>query len=79
MPLLAHAMRLGDLVEREDFLEFVKASFSQKRKTLVNSLKSTVSRESLRESLDAMNLRPDARAEQLTVQDFVGLWRRTRS
>jgi 16S rRNA A1518/A1519 N6-dimethyltransferase RsmA/KsgA/DIM1 with predicted DNA glycosylase/AP lyase activity len=65
--------------EQEDFLEFVKVCFSQKRKTLVNSLKSAVRREPLREAMAEMKLRPDARAEQLAVTDFVGLWRRTRS
>jgi 16S rRNA (adenine1518-N6/adenine1519-N6)-dimethyltransferase len=63
--------------EQDEFLEFVKACFSQKRKTLVNSLKSAVPREPLREAMAAMKLRPDARAEQLSVADFVGLWRRT--
>jgi 16S rRNA (adenine1518-N6/adenine1519-N6)-dimethyltransferase len=65
--------------EQEEFLEFVKVCFSQKRKTLVNSLKSAVRRERLREAMAEMKLRPDARAEQLAVTDFVGLWRRTRS
>jgi 16S rRNA (adenine1518-N6/adenine1519-N6)-dimethyltransferase len=64
--------------EQDEFLEFVKACFSQKRKTLVNSLKSVLPREPLREAMTAMKLRPDARAEQLAVADFVGLWRRTR-
>jgi len=64
--------------EQEQFLEFVKACFSQKRKTLVNSLKSAMPRESLRDAMTALKLRPDARAEQLSVADFAGLWRRTR-
>jgi len=64
--------------EREEFLKFVKACFSQKRKTLVNSLKSAVPRNSLREAMTAMKLRPDARAEQLSVAELAGLWTRTR-
>jgi 16S rRNA (adenine1518-N6/adenine1519-N6)-dimethyltransferase len=63
--------------EREDFLKFVKACFSQKRKTLVNSLKSAVPREPLREAMTRLKLRPDARAEQLRVAELAGLWRRT--
>jgi 16S rRNA (adenine1518-N6/adenine1519-N6)-dimethyltransferase len=62
--------------KREEFLKFVKACFSQKRKTLVNSLKSTVPRNSLREAMTAMKLRPDARAEQLSLAELAGLWKR---
>jgi 16S rRNA (adenine1518-N6/adenine1519-N6)-dimethyltransferase len=54
------------------FLEFVKLSFSKKRKTLVNSLRENFSPESVREALGAASLRSDARAEQIAIVD---LWR----
>jgi len=63
--------------DHREFLKFVKACFSQKRKTLVNSLKSAVPRNSLREAMTAMKLRPDARAEQLSLAELAGLWKRT--
>jgi 16S rRNA (adenine1518-N6/adenine1519-N6)-dimethyltransferase len=55
------------------FLDFVKMCFSQKRKTLVNNLRSLASPEVVREALAAQSLRPDARAEQLTVSQFAAL------
>jgi 16S rRNA (adenine1518-N6/adenine1519-N6)-dimethyltransferase len=56
------------------FLEFVKLCFSQKRKTLVNNLKSRVKAELVRESLANLKLRVDARAEQLSVINLAALF-----
>jgi 16S rRNA (adenine1518-N6/adenine1519-N6)-dimethyltransferase len=58
------------------FLNFVKLSFSQKRKTLTNNLKSQVKPDLVRESLAKLGLRPDARAEQLSVTNFTALFDR---
>lgn len=55
------------------FLNFVKLCFSQKRKTLVNNLRSLAKRDFVRDTLLARNLRPDARAEQLSVAQFAAL------
>jgi 16S rRNA (adenine1518-N6/adenine1519-N6)-dimethyltransferase len=65
---------LGD-VNREDFLNFVKMCFAQKRKTLVNNLKGLGKAEGIRAALETCGLRIDARAEQLSVGEFAGLWR----
>jgi 16S rRNA (adenine1518-N6/adenine1519-N6)-dimethyltransferase len=62
------------LREEAAFLEFVKSCFSQKRKTLVNNLRPVASPDAVREILAAQNLRPDARAEQLTVAQFAALY-----
>ncbi len=56
------------------FLDFVKLSFSQKRKTLVNNLRSLAKPDSIRESLAPLGLRPDCRAEQLTASQFASLY-----
>jgi 16S rRNA (adenine1518-N6/adenine1519-N6)-dimethyltransferase len=56
------------------FLNFVKLSFSQKRKTLVNNLRSKAKPDRTRAALSSLNLRPDARAEQLTVSMFAALF-----
>jgi 16S rRNA (adenine1518-N6/adenine1519-N6)-dimethyltransferase len=55
------------------FLDFVKLCFSQKRKTLVNNLRALAKPDRAREALASQNLRPDARAEQLTVVQFAAL------
>ncbi len=55
------------------FLDFVKICFSQKRKTLVNNLRSLAKPDVVREALAALDLRPDARAEQLSVAKFAAL------
>ncbi len=64
-------LSLGDVVR---FLEFVKLSFSQKRKTLVNNLRSLAKPDIIREALAPLGLRPDCRAEQLTVSQFASLY-----
>jgi len=55
------------------FLDFVKLSFAQKRKTLVNNLRTLAKPDTVRDALAAQNLRLDARAEQLTVSQFAAL------
>lgn len=56
--------------EEEEFLDFVKLCFSKKRKTLVNNLRANLSPEGVRAALAAVGLRPDARAEQIAIQDL---------
>jgi 16S rRNA (adenine1518-N6/adenine1519-N6)-dimethyltransferase len=56
------------------FLDFVKLCFSQKRKTLVNNLRSLAKPERIRGVLASQSLRPDARAEQLTVAQLATLF-----
>jgi 16S rRNA (adenine1518-N6/adenine1519-N6)-dimethyltransferase len=57
------------------FLEFVKICFVQKRKKLSNNLRSLATPEHVRQILKELNLREDARAEQLTVAQFAALHR----
>lgn len=68
-----------DSGDKAAFLEFVKACFSQKRKTLVNNLKSKADRDQIQHVLREIKLRPDARAEQLSVKDFAVLYQRVGS
>jgi 16S rRNA (adenine1518-N6/adenine1519-N6)-dimethyltransferase len=58
----------------EDFLEFVKLCFSKKRKTLVNNLRELAEPEGVRNALGAVGLRPDARAEQISIPNFAALY-----
>jgi len=62
-------------IDEARFLNFVKLCFAQKRKTLVNNLRSMARPELLREVLASLGLRPDARAEQLSVTELISLWK----
>jgi 16S rRNA (adenine1518-N6/adenine1519-N6)-dimethyltransferase len=62
-------------VDKEEFLDFVKTCFAQKRKTLVNNLKASSKGEQVRGALERCGLRPDARAEQLNLGQFAALAR----
>ncbi|HEY2820579.1 MAG TPA: 16S rRNA (adenine(1518)-N(6)/adenine(1519)-N(6))-dimethyltransferase RsmA [Candidatus Acidoferrum sp.] len=66
--------KLGD-IDKEELLEFVKVCFAQKRKTLVNNLKTIGKTDAIRAALEKCGVRLDARAEQLRLAEFAGLWR----
>jgi 16S rRNA (adenine1518-N6/adenine1519-N6)-dimethyltransferase len=55
------------------FLDFVKLCFSKKRKTLVNNLRALAKPDAVREALASLDLRADARAEQLSVSQLAAL------
>ena len=57
----------------EEFLEFVKLCFSKKRKTLVNNLRALTEPDEVRKALETVGLRPDARAEQISIPKFAAL------
>jgi 16S rRNA (adenine1518-N6/adenine1519-N6)-dimethyltransferase len=61
------------LSDASRFLDFVKLCFSQKRKTLVNNLRSLAKPDQVREALATLKLRPDSRAEQLPVAQLAAL------
>jgi 16S rRNA (adenine1518-N6/adenine1519-N6)-dimethyltransferase len=56
------------------FLGFVKRCFAQKRKNLLNNLAGTHSRERIEQALAGLDLPSTARAEQLTLEQFAGLF-----
>jgi 16S rRNA (adenine1518-N6/adenine1519-N6)-dimethyltransferase len=64
--------------EEKRFLEFIQLCFGQKRKTLRNNLRNGLrpvpSDERIQEALALHGIRPDARAEQLTLSQFAGLF-----
>jgi 16S rRNA (adenine1518-N6/adenine1519-N6)-dimethyltransferase len=66
------------LADQSRFLDFVKLCFSQKRKTLVNNLRALAKPAAIREILASLNLRPDSRAEQLSLSQFAALCRHLR-
>jgi 16S rRNA (adenine1518-N6/adenine1519-N6)-dimethyltransferase len=63
-------------IDEGSFLKFVKLCFSQKRKTLVNNLKARVKPELVRAALARLNLRLDARGEQLPVANLAAVFNR---
>lgn len=58
----------------ERFLEFVKLCFSQKRKTLVNNLRSLANREQVQAALAALGQKAESRAEELGVEQLASLY-----
>ena len=60
-------------IDETGFLDFVKLCFSQKRKTLVNNLKSRAKPQPVREALANLRLRADVRAEQLSAANLASL------
>jgi 16S rRNA (adenine1518-N6/adenine1519-N6)-dimethyltransferase len=65
--------------DEKRFLEFVQACFSQKRKTLRNNLRTLASDQHIHEMLSSVGLRPDARAEQLSLAQFAEIFRQLKS
>jgi 16S rRNA (adenine1518-N6/adenine1519-N6)-dimethyltransferase len=70
------------VTSEQGFRRIVKAAFAQRRKTILNSLKSDASLGSstrLREALLAEQIDPQRRAETLSVEEFAALERSLRS
>ena len=57
------------IIDRQRFAEVVRAAFGQRRKTLRNALNGVCTPE----QFDAAGVRPDARAEQIEVAQFIAL------
>jgi 16S rRNA (adenine1518-N6/adenine1519-N6)-dimethyltransferase len=63
---------------RNGFIDFLKLSFGQKRKTLWNNLKSNYPEPRLRAALAQARVKPAARAETLTLEESAALFRALR-
>jgi len=73
---LTIAAKLANLDVAEDgFVEFLKLSFGQKRKTLWNNLKSRYERDVLRPALQKTGVKPTVRAEALSLEKTASLFR----
>ena len=66
-----------DASEEPAFFSMVKAAFTQRRKTILNSLSAAlhVSKEELKEILAELSLSPSLRVESLTLQNLLDLYR----
>jgi 16S rRNA (adenine1518-N6/adenine1519-N6)-dimethyltransferase len=63
-------------VDAKEFFRVVKAGYSQRRKTLLNTLSGglQISRAQATEALEAAQLSPQARAQTLTLDDWHNLY-----
>ena len=62
-------------VPADGFVEFLKLSFGQKRKTLANNLKSRYGEAVVRSALKAAGLRADVRAEAMELEKAAAVFR----
>ncbi|HYX69847.1 MAG TPA: 16S rRNA (adenine(1518)-N(6)/adenine(1519)-N(6))-dimethyltransferase RsmA [Terriglobales bacterium] len=62
-------------VPEQEFQDFLKLSFAQKRKTLVNNLKPKFPEAEVRGALSAARLRPDVRAEAASLEKMAAVFR----
>jgi 16S rRNA (adenine1518-N6/adenine1519-N6)-dimethyltransferase len=73
---LTIASRLESLhVPEAGFIDFLKRSFGQKRKTLWNNLKTDYKPEILRAAMQRAGVKPTVRAEALSLEKTAGLYR----
>jgi 16S rRNA (adenine1518-N6/adenine1519-N6)-dimethyltransferase len=69
--------RLG--VPEEEFLEFLKLGFGQKRKTLINNLKARYELKSLKAALEKGRIKPTVRAEAVSLDKMAELFKAVRT
>jgi 16S rRNA (adenine1518-N6/adenine1519-N6)-dimethyltransferase len=76
LPNATSSAQNGSSARRDEsaFLSFVKLCFFKKRKTLVNNLRSISPPQQVREHLAALGLRPDTRAEQMSIANLATLY-----
>jgi 16S rRNA (adenine1518-N6/adenine1519-N6)-dimethyltransferase len=69
----------GGAATKDGFIDFLKLSFGQKRKTLWNNLKSNYPESDLRAALAEARVKPAARAETLSLKESAALFRALRN
>jgi len=69
----------GNGATQDGFIDFLKLSFGQKRKTLWNNLKSSYPGRELRAALAEAKVKPTARAETLSLEESAALFRALQS
>lgn len=62
-------------VQEQGFMNFLKLSFAQKRKTLWNNLRTQYDEDALREALREAGVKPAVRAETLPLQKSAAIYR----
>jgi 16S rRNA (adenine1518-N6/adenine1519-N6)-dimethyltransferase len=59
----------------DEFFKFVQKAFNQRRKKLVTSLKNLIEKDSLIKTLKDLNLDINARAENLSINDYISIYK----
>jgi 16S rRNA (adenine1518-N6/adenine1519-N6)-dimethyltransferase len=62
-------------VDETGFIEFLKLSFGQKRKTLINNLREKYDAAAIKQALAAAKIRPDVRAEALSLESAAEIYK----
>ncbi|MBI3405567.1 MAG: ribosomal RNA small subunit methyltransferase A [Acidobacteria bacterium] len=75
MRLPGECAKLG-VQDEAAFESFLQACFAQKRKTLLNNLKALVPAEKAETAIAAAGLKPQVRAEELSLSEFSAVFRR---
>jgi 16S rRNA (adenine1518-N6/adenine1519-N6)-dimethyltransferase len=65
-------------VAGDGFIDFLRLSFGQKRKTLWNNLKLKYESKELKDALAAARIKATARAETLSLEESAALYRALR-
>src|SRR5262249_16793339 len=66
-------------VAGDGFVDFLRLSFAQKRKTLWNNLREQYEESGLKRALAEANVKPTARAETLSLQESAAVYRALRN
>jgi len=66
-------------VESQDFLNFCKIAFAQKRKTLFNNLRAKYGIPETKQALEEARVEQNVRAEALSIAQLAGIYRRLRN
>jgi 16S rRNA (adenine1518-N6/adenine1519-N6)-dimethyltransferase len=62
-------------VDETGFIEFLKLSFGQKRKTLINNLREKYDAAAIKQALAAAKIRPDVRAEAVSLESAAEIYK----
>ena len=63
-------------VDRDKLFKIVKAAFSKRRKTVLNALSTygfDLDKEDIRKGLILADIKPESRAEELSLEDFINI------
>lgn len=73
--LTLHREQRYDIADKAGFFRLVKAAFAQRRKTLINTVSSSLSipKSEISAALKSLNISETIRAEKMTMEDFAAL------
>ncbi len=66
----------GEIFEHDRFVDFLKRAFSQRRKVMSKVLNDWVQKDRLRDELESMGLAADVRAEKLSPEELLQLFKK---